>query len=304
MQTQSTISVVIITRNRPQILKRCLDHLLKQEVSNYEIIVVDSSDNEETKKFLFNNYPNVLYVFLPNGKNKMPTSRNLGFKHAKSEVIAFIDDDCIVQKGWLNACARSYISDVIGGVGGMIIDSEAENESYKNNEIGKVAFNGERIRGFHKNPGRIIEVDHLGGGNMSFRKSIINRLNGFDIHYIGSNVLEETDFCARVIKAGYKLLFNPSMSVIHDAPHEKIIIRKNLNLKRQFYITRNSTYFMLVNFGFFRALVYMFTNNTYIMAFLKNPRLKSLFCIFICSAGKIVGFCVGLRVKLFTVNKK
>ena len=44
------VSVIIITRNRPQMLKGCLDRLLEQEYRFFEVIVVDSSTSQETEQ--------------------------------------------------------------------------------------------------------------------------------------------------------------------------------------------------------------------------------------------------------------
>ena len=296
------LSVIIPTRNRPDMVKRCLKYLFKQNYPAFETIVVDASDNNKTREIVLGDYPGVKYLFLPNGKNKRPGSKNLGIKQARGDIIAFIDDDSIVQQGWLKACAVSYTSDDIGGVGGIIIDTNLEKEGYNSNAIGKLTFNGVRIGNFHKNPGRIIEVDHLGGGNMSFRKNVLEKINGFDANYTGSNVLEETDLCVRVRRCGYKILFNPGMSVIHTAARRESVLRTVFTFRREFYITRNSVYFMLVNFGFYRAMAYILLNDTGIVAFLRWLKLRPFMCIFVSIAGKCVGCFVAIKYNI--LNKK
>ena len=139
---------------------------------------------------------------------------------------------------------------------------------------------------------------------MSFRREVLKEIGGFDLNYTGSNVLEETDLSVRVKKASYKILFNPAMKVIHTAAPREAIFRETFTLRREFYIARNSTYFMLINFGIYRTLAYIFTNDTGVVAFLKKPRLYSLCCIFIFIIGKCVGSCTGIRVKLFHRDKR
>lgn len=293
------ISIVIPTRNRSSWLNDCIQHLLKQEYSNFEIIVVDSSSDGLTKNLISQKYPEIRYFFLRNGLNKRPESKNIGIQHAKGKIVAFIDDDSMAQNDWLKTCAESYVSNETGGVGGLIIDKNVENsESYRSEAIGRLTYNGTRIGNFFKNPGRIIEVDHLRGCNMSFRKSALEEAGGFDTNYTGSNVLEETDLCVKIKKLGYKILFNPKMAVIHTTAPRETVLRKTSDFRRNFYITRNSTYFMIKNFGIYRTFAYIFTNNAGIASFLKKPSLKSFFCVFVSIFGKAIGLAVGLRLKI------
>lgn len=289
------VSIIIPTKNRPDMLNRCLDQLHKLHLAHVQIIVVDSSTISATKETL-SKYPETLYFSLPNGKNNRHIAKNMGLKHADGDIVAFLDDDSIIQDCWLEACVKSYASEDIGGAGGIIIDTNAPQEVYGSNDIGRITFNGTRIGNFDKDPGKTIEVDHLRGCNMSFRKDILCKIGGFDLNYTGSNVLEETDLSIRVRKAGYKIIFNPKMAVIHTSAPREVILREAFTLCREFYIARNSTYFMLVNFGLIRTLAYILTNDTGIMAFLKKPTLNSFLCIWVFCLGKVLGFIVGTKV--------
>ena len=288
------LTIVIATRNRPEMVKRCLETIHKQNYDGLETIVVDASSNYDTRNIILDNFPNVKYLYLANGNNKRNLSKNMGIENAKGNIIAFLDDDSIIQEGWLGACLDSYHNVGIGGAGGIIIDINAPKEIYGTNEIGKIAFDGTRIGNFDKDPGKVIEVDHLRGCNMSFRKDVLEKISGFDLNYTGSNVLEETDLSIRVKKAGFKILFNPAMKVIHTSAPREIVFREVFTLRREFYIARNSTYFMLVNFGFVRTFAYMLTNDTGIMAFFKKPSLRSFLCIWVSLFGKAIGFLVGI----------
>ena len=298
------LSIIIVTRNRPDMIGRCLEHIYEQDCGEFEAVVIDTSIDNRTKEIVCNKYPQVKYIFLPNGKNKRHLSKNMGIKNVRGNIVAFIDDDTIIQKGWMEACLNSYGRTNTGGVGGMIIDTNAPKEIYGTDEIGKIAFNGTRLGNFDKDPGAIVEVDHLRGCNMSFRREVLEQINGFDLNYTGSNVLEETDLSTRVKKAGYKIFFNPAMKVIHTAGKREVVFREAFTLKREFYIARNSTYFMLVNFGIWRTFMYMVSNDTGIVAFLRKPRFNAFCCVFIFVIGKCVGLCVGLKEILFRRYKR
>jgi GT2 family glycosyltransferase len=59
------------------------------------------------------------------------------------------------------------------------------------------------------------DAHHAQGCNMSFRKDVAIKLGGFDKRFGGSAHLEETDFCVRLIKGGYRMVFDPTAELIH-----------------------------------------------------------------------------------------
>jgi GT2 family glycosyltransferase len=80
--------------------------------------------------------------------------------------------------------------------------------------VGKLRkINGRLTRNFDaKFP---IDVDHVPGGNMSFRRDLLHELGGFDERFGGTAYLEETDVSVRVRRLGYRVCFQPAASLIH-----------------------------------------------------------------------------------------
>src|SRR6266566_1597930 len=116
-----TVSIIIITRNRPVLLQHCLEHVLAQPYPHKEIIVVDSSSNDESERVVVQ-YPEVISVRLHGQRNNMPQARNAGLAVSSGEIIAFIDDDAMVQPGWLDALLATYLDESVGAVGGRIVE--------------------------------------------------------------------------------------------------------------------------------------------------------------------------------------
>jgi hypothetical protein len=115
------ITVGIITRNRSKDLKEMLSSLTKQIRSADEVLIVDNGSTDQTRKVVesFENKIPISYYFLPEAS--IPGARNLVLEKAKNEIIAFTDDDCIVDPGWLDAVERGFLrAENIGIVGGWV----------------------------------------------------------------------------------------------------------------------------------------------------------------------------------------
>lgn len=91
------LSVVIPTYNRAEWLKRVIESLLNQTYQDFEIIVVDDGSVDGTESLIrdvMKNAPREL-VYIRQENQGPATARNAGIKHAKGELILFIDDDVL-----------------------------------------------------------------------------------------------------------------------------------------------------------------------------------------------------------------
>lgn len=90
---RANVSIIIPTRNRPHLIIKSIQSILSQTYQDFEIIVVDGSDGDDTEKVVKNfNDPRIRYI--KDEKNKGPAAaRNIGIGTAKGEYIAFQDDD-------------------------------------------------------------------------------------------------------------------------------------------------------------------------------------------------------------------
>jgi glycosyltransferase involved in cell wall biosynthesis len=118
-----SISVIIATYNRCESLKDTLNSLLAQEGSgsfDYEILVIDNNSKDKTKEvvesYLSKFNGKIRYLFEP--KQGKTFALNRAIKEAKGEILAFTDDDVIIDKEWLLnifECFKKYDCDGIGG---------------------------------------------------------------------------------------------------------------------------------------------------------------------------------------------
>jgi O-antigen biosynthesis protein len=117
-------SIVIATRERPDGLAATLDTVLALEYPRFEIIVVDNANTtDRTRSLLELHYadvPNLSYVREP--LPGLAVAHNRGLTMARGEIVAFTDDDVVVDSLWLVELARAFdFADDVACVTGLIL---------------------------------------------------------------------------------------------------------------------------------------------------------------------------------------
>ena len=117
-----TSSVVIITKDRPENLRKLLRSLVKQSLKPDEVLVVDNNSNLSYHA-VFSEFqselPLRIFVEMTPG---IPAARNRGIHEARGEIILFTDDDCEADPFWVeNMVKPFYQNPYIGVVGGEIL---------------------------------------------------------------------------------------------------------------------------------------------------------------------------------------
>ena len=243
------VSIIIITCDRPFLLKHCLQRVFDQPYPRKEVIVVDSSSSDESEQVVAL-FPEALSIRLRGQRNNMPQARNAGIDASSGDILAFIDDDAMVKPGWLASLLKMYRDETVGAVGGRVIEMpEPHCDEVRGSPRMLIKPSG-RVIG--KNRGAFstqeIEVDHLPGGNMSFRREVLEQIGGSDPNYTLTNLREETDLCVRVKMAGWHIMFVPTMAVMHFSERA----RSPFAWSRPYILFshgRNSMYFAIKHFG-------------------------------------------------------
>jgi GT2 family glycosyltransferase len=203
------ISLVIPTVDRSEALYNVLRHLEHQTIPPHEILIIDQSAREDSRVASYAaDHPGVKVHRLP--ERGLPNARNVGVRLASGDVVLFIDDDVIPDPGLVRFHAAAYDNAGVSGVGGRVVGG----------------YDAERppVGEFHPTNGKVVrnfgaetpcDVDHLPGGNMSFRREVFEKIGGFDTAFGGAAIGEETDFCLRARRAGFRLVFEPRASLEH-----------------------------------------------------------------------------------------
>jgi GT2 family glycosyltransferase len=176
---------------------------------------------------------------------------------AIGNVVAFLDDDAYAHPAWLEHLLGSYADSAVGAVGGRALNNQPGEAETGAHEIGRLKANGTLTGYFAADPGRTIEVAHVMGCNMSFRREVLAELGGFREDYPGiSGVREDTDMCLRVSRLNRRILFNPLACVDHvGAPQAK---GRRFDARYMFFAVQNHCVMLQRNFGWSSPFVWRF----------------------------------------------
>lgn len=218
-----TVSVVIPVYNEEKRILNTLKAIYEGSLLPMEIIVVDGGSNDQTVRLVKATYLDV--VVLNNPGKTAALGRNVGIEHARGEIIAFTDGDCLADRNWIKNIIMHFEEEDIDGLGGKVLNAEPENhyEEY----WGNLAWN--LIMNFPDTSYEVQEKklnDAFVTANCAYKKELLYRLKGFSEFF--ANNAEDVDLCWRAIDKGAKLIYVPDVVVYaHNVTTLKGIAKKS-----------------------------------------------------------------------------
>jgi glycosyltransferase involved in cell wall biosynthesis/GT2 family glycosyltransferase len=214
--TGLSASIVICTLNRASQLRNALQSLHHLDYQNFEVIVVNGPSTDETDEVLHRWGTGVKVLRDP--ALGLATSRNIGIAAAAGDITAFIDDDAVPHPRWLKSIANWYHDERVAGVGGYTMDETGVRFQMRKtvcdrfgSAYGLPDWFDERALCVPGTP----YYPSLLGTNATFRTSVLRQVGGWDP--IFAAYLDETDVCLRIIDLGYRLVYEPSAIIYHQA---------------------------------------------------------------------------------------
>ena len=209
---QPAISVVVCTRDRAHRLSACLDHLREARSAcshASEIVVVDNASRDATPDVVRARADGLSLRYLFEPRPGLSTARNRGIAAASGALVAFTDDDCNVDRDWMQAIVDAFASrPKLAILGGMVVP----------------ASEGDRAVSLRMQaePRTIESADAIlatmSGCNMAFRRGVFERVGLFDPAFgkgrrIGS--AEDLDLMYRALRRECSILYLPHVVVRH-----------------------------------------------------------------------------------------
>lgn len=220
------VTVVVATRERPSLLAVCLDSLARLDYPDYEIVVVDNDPVSDDTAVLVRDRADERVRYVAEPRRGLAAAHNRGLAEAAGSIVAFTDDDVIVDRNWLGSIAGAMrLAPEIACVTGLIMPAELVTQPQLMLEM-----HGNFAKGFEQ---RIVNlgdrrpadplfpftVGKLGSGaNMAFDRSKLARMGGFDPAIGAGTVARGGDDLAAlfaVLAAGHSIAYEPGALVWH-----------------------------------------------------------------------------------------
>ena len=214
------LSIIIVSFNTKDLLKRCLDSLPLSE----EVIVVDNASTDGSVEMLEKfqaSHSSFRTIF--NKKNLgFAKAVNQGIKEARGTYILLLNSDTVVKPGALLAMINFVqIHPLAGVVGGRLLNSDGtiQGSCYHLPGIGRVIkewwLGKEKISEKYAPKGEEpTEVESVVGGSFLIPREVVDRVGLLDERFF--MYFEDLDYCRRVRKAGFKVYYLPKAEFIHE----------------------------------------------------------------------------------------
>ncbi len=197
------VSVVVPTFRRPALLERCLQALLAQDFApeSYEIIIVDDAACKETRmqvercarQAAGQGYS--IYYLATCGACGPAAARNLGWRAARGEIIAFTDDDCLPASDWLSNGVAAFASDVMAVSGRIRVPLPRTPTDYEYDTS-------------H------LEQSDFATANCFYRREALLTVGGFDERFTTA-WREDSDLFFLMLEQGFRCLVCETAMVVH-----------------------------------------------------------------------------------------
>ncbi len=221
---RANLSVVLCTRDREDLLRTALTSVLAACNDDTEIVVVDNAPRTAATRTVVESLadPRLVYVLEP--RPGLSVARNTGARHAKGDVIAFTDDDVVVDPGWTAGLLRGFTrAPGVGCVTGLVPSAELDTEAQHFFDR-KVHWSSTCAPRFYdmstvEGPLYPYSAGIFGtGANFAVSRAAYDALGGFD-EALGAGALtrggEDLDWFVRTLLGGFGLAYEPAAIVWH-----------------------------------------------------------------------------------------
>lgn len=227
------ITAIICTFNRADYLRRSLASLIDQTLSpdQYEIIVVDNGSTDTTADVLreFSGASNLRVICEPVAG--LSRARNTGWQNARAAYVAYLDDDAVAARNWLEKYVEVFSRLKPGSVGGKCEPIwEAPQPDWLPDQMLTSLSVYDWSDGVHgaqrDEPMTLAEDQWVSGCNVAYPVAVLHEIGGFreDLGRKGGKLLsgEETYVRHQLDSLGYATVYHPGIVVGHHISPQRL----------------------------------------------------------------------------------
>ena len=224
MNSTPLISVIVPAYNVEKYIKTCLDSLINQTYSNFEIIVINDGSTDQTEKILneYESNPKIRIFSQKNGG--LSAARNQGLNLANGELVCFIDSDDSVKSDYLEKLAAPFFED-----SNIDITVCGYQEKFENSEINHV-LKSQKITGAQATKDLLIKQQDFNilAWNKLYRKKLFSNNH---IEYPAGQIHEDNLTTYKLFSHAQKVFYISDVLYIYQRTHSEIT--KNLYSKEK-----------------------------------------------------------------------
>ena len=195
------VSVLIVNWNRYDDVQFCLSGLRRLNYPDFEIILVDNGSTDGSPEKLAGE-PDVRLIRLPSNAGPA-AARNAGIRNVRGKYVLLIDSDAVPAENLLRVCVdRMEHEPDLGIVGCRVLN-------YDSRRIDQWVY----AQPYNTHGNRPFDTYAFSAAGAVIRTDLLQRLDGFWEELFMYN--EEVDLALRVIRAGYRVTYEPDAHVLH-----------------------------------------------------------------------------------------
>jgi glycosyltransferase involved in cell wall biosynthesis len=223
-----SVSVIITTCGNPPTLERCLRSVLLSDYDDFEVIVVDHGPpSPDTARMLVMQFPGEVRLrYLEEPWSSASMARNTGLARAEGVIVAFIDDDVVVDARWMGNSVDALLSDAdVVCVTGRTASPQLHDAMRLAPEL---SGEGSLRRTYHRSDtgsGHRLLSDTAGGlgsgAGIVMLTDVGRELGGFDLALGPATAAcggEHIDLLVRLLGSGYTVLYEPNAIIWREHP--------------------------------------------------------------------------------------
>jgi len=272
MKMNPRVAIVIVNYNSTEDTIECLQSLKNISYDNAEIIVVDNGSNHDSVEKL-QNFNNGFSLLTTETNLGFAGGNNIGIRYAidhKAGYVLLLNNDTVVGSDFIEPLLDTVLnSNKAGVVGGKIFYyDDPERIWYAGGSLN--CFSG-RTKHIGKNKtdtgkyDKTREVSFITGCLMLIPREVIENVGMMDEKYF--LYFEDADWCYRIRKAGYRLIYSPLARIYH----KESATTQKLNNVKAYYYYRNIHYFAKKNLDpIFRISVFIYLRLYLLLMISKN----------------------------------
>jgi glycosyltransferase involved in cell wall biosynthesis len=226
MTTRLDVSVLICTRDRSALLEGCLDSLLNGSPAPAEVVIVDQSEDQATRLAVSRRQGAAVPVRYVRGIGKgLSRAKNQGIADCAAAVIAFTDDDCLADPGWVEALTAPILAGRAEAVVGRTLPEKSAGGLEETSSV--YSPGGCPVFSKRTHPWRV-----GGGGNFAASRDALRRTGDFDERFGPGAPLEsaeDMDMTHRLLRRGERIVYAPNAVIRHrswrSAPQNRRLSR-------------------------------------------------------------------------------